>query len=146
MVFKVARSESLISGRVRVTFVSSSCIMPGTTIAIDCLSPMMARIVSAAAMDAGDGAAGAVAAGAAGAAGVAGGVVSAAFADTLKAANRKRARPPWAIPARAGIKGLLGMRLRFSVRVAKHFDPLVTGDDRRARKADEKPVFDDAGD
>jgi hypothetical protein len=60
--------------------------------------------VSAAAMDAGDGAAGAVAAGAAGVAGVAGGVVLAAVADTLRAANMKRARPPWAIPARAGIK------------------------------------------
>ena len=38
------------------------------------------------------------------------------------------------------------MRLRFSVRVAKDFDALGAGDDRRARKADEKPVFDDAGD
>src|ERR1700734_3032621 len=88
MVFKVARSESLISGRVRVIFVSSSCIMPGTTMAIDCLRPIVLRILSAAAMAAGDGAAGAVAAGAAG------GVVSAALADTFKAANTKRAKRP----------------------------------------------------
>ena len=32
-----------------------------------------------------------------------------------------------------------------SVWVAKHFNALGAGDDRRARKADEKPVFDDAG-
>src|ERR1700679_1554849 len=102
MAFKVARSESLISGRVRVTFVSSSCIMPGTTIAIDCLRPMVLRIVAAAVRAAGDGPAGAagVAAGAAGA-GVAGGVVSAASADTLNAANRTTAREPRVIPARA---------------------------------------------
>src|SRR5271167_2028084 len=133
MAFKVARSESLISGRVRVTFVSSSCIMPGTTIAIDCLSPMMARIVSAAAMDAGDGAAGAVAAGAAGAAGVAGGVVSAALADTVKAPNTKRANRPL---ARTGINDSWGCDFDFSVRVAEDFDALGAGDDRRARKAD----------
>ena len=52
--------------------------MPGTTIAIDCLRPMVLRIVSAAAMAAGDGVAGAVVV-AAGAAGAAGGVVSAAL-------------------------------------------------------------------
>src|ERR1700677_2949914 len=102
MVFKVARSESLISGRVRVMFVSSSCIMPGTTMAIDCLRPIVLRILSAAAMAAGDSAAGAVAAGAAGAAG---GVVSAALTDTLKAANTKRAKRPL---ARAGINDSLG--------------------------------------
>src|SRR5580698_4351164 len=100
MVFNVARSESLISGRVRVTFVSSSCIMPGTTIAIDCLRPMVLRIVSAAARAAGDGAAGAAGVAAAGGAGVAGGVVSAALADTLQAPNTKRATRPL---ARTGI-------------------------------------------
>src|SRR5580698_11214586 len=105
MAFRVARSESLISGRVLVTFVSSSTIMPGTTIATDCLSPMVLRILSAAAMAAGDGAVGAedVAAGGAGAGAAAGGVGSAALADTLKTANMKRARRPWAIPARTGI-------------------------------------------
>src|ERR1700723_3313175 len=100
MAFKVARSESLISGRVRVTFVSSSCIMPGTTIAIDCLRPMVLRIVSAAEMAAGDAPAGG-GVGLAGAAGAAGGVVSAACADTLKAANKTRARRLRVIPARA---------------------------------------------
>src|ERR1700733_15028898 len=138
MAFKVARSESLISGRVRVTFVSSSCIMPGTTIAIDCLRPIVPRILSAAAMAAGDGAAGAVAAGAAGAAG---GVVSAALADTFKAANTKTAKRPL---ARAGINDSWGAA-SISVWVAKHFNALGAGDDRCARKADEKPVFDDSG-
>src|SRR5580698_6442812 len=109
MAFKVPRSESLISGRVRVTFVSSSCIMPGTTIAIDCLRPMVPRILSAAAMAAGDGAAGAVAAGAAGAAG---GVVSAALADTFKAPNTKRATRPL---ARAGINDSWGCGFDFSL-------------------------------
>src|ERR1700733_2409832 len=140
MVFKVARSESLISGRVRVTFVSSSCIMPGTTIAIDCLRPIVPRILSAAAMAAADGAAGAVAVGAAGAKG---GVVSAALADTVKAPNTKRTSRPL---ARTGINDSWGCDFFFSVRVAEDFDALGAGDDRRARNADEKPMFDDAGD
>src|ERR1700723_3096584 len=127
MAFKVARSESLISGRVRVTFVSSSCIMPGTTIAIDCLRPIVPRILSAAAMAAGDAAAG--------------GVVSAALADTFKAANTKTAKRPL---ARAGINDSWGAA-SISVWVAKHFNALGAGDDRCARKADEKPVFDDSG-
>src|ERR1700683_5382196 len=104
MAFKVPRCESLISGRVRVTFVSSSCIMPGTTIAIDCLRPMVPRILSAAAMAAGDGAAGA--------AGAAGGVVSAALADTFKAPNTKRATRPL---ARAGINDSWGCGFDFSL-------------------------------
>src|ERR1700729_2140318 len=103
MAFKVARSESLISGRVRVTFVSSSCIMPGTTIAMDCLRPMVPRIVSAAAMAAGVGAV---------AAGAAGGVVSAALAGTFKAANTKRAKRPL---ARAGINDSWGCGFDFSL-------------------------------
>ena len=73
----------------------------------------MLRILSAAAMAAADGAAGAVAAGAAGA-GAAGGVVSAALADTLRTANRKRARRPRGIPARAGIEELLECDFDFS--------------------------------
>src|ERR1700722_4698813 len=143
MAFKVARSESLISGRVRVTFVSSSCIMPGTTIAIDCLRPIVPRILSAAAMAAGDGGAGGGAAGAvaAGAAEAAGGVVSAALTDTFKAANTKTAKRPL---ARAGINDSWGAA-SISVWVVKHFNALGAGDDRCARKADEKPVFDDSG-
>ena len=47
--------------------------MPGTTIAIDCLRPMVPRILSAAARAAGDGSAGAAAAGAAGARALRGG-------------------------------------------------------------------------
>src|ERR1700751_284390 len=113
MAFKVARSESLISGRVRVTFVSSSCIMPGTTMAIDCLRPIVLRILSAAAMAAGDGPGGGADV-AAGGAGAAGGVVSAACADTLMAANMKRARRPWTIPARAGIDESWGYGFNFS--------------------------------
>src|ERR1700685_3718945 len=127
MAFRVARSEALISGRVLVTFVSSSTIMPGTTIATDCLSPMVLRILSAAAIAAGDGAVGAadVAAGGAGA-GVVGGVESAALAETLKTANMKRARRPWAIPARTGIDDSW-MRLQFSVWVAKDLDAGAAG-------------------
>jgi hypothetical protein len=68
------------------------------------LKPMVLRIVSAAAMAAGDGPAGAAGVAAGAGAGVAGGVASAACADTLKAANMKAARQPWVIPARAGIK------------------------------------------
>src|ERR1700730_11313793 len=105
MAFNVARSESLISGRVRVTFVSSSCIMPGTTIAIDCLRPIVLRILAAAETAAGAGAAGAVAAGAAGATG---GIVSAALTDTFRAPNTKRAKRPL---ARTGINDSWGMRL-----------------------------------
>jgi hypothetical protein len=62
---------------------------------------MVLRIVSAAARAAGDGVGAASVA--AGAAGAAGGVVSAACADTLRAANMTRARRPRTIPARTGI-------------------------------------------
>src|ERR1700722_705987 len=146
MPFRVARNESLISGLVLVTFVSSSAIMPGTTNAIDCLRPIVLRMSSAAMRAAGDGAAGEgdVAAGGAGA-GAAGGVVSAALADTLRAANMNRARRPLGNPARAGMNDS-SVRFLVSVRVAKDFDALGVGDDRRVRKANEKPVFDDAGD
>ena len=116
--------------------------MPGTTIAIDCLRPMVPRIVSAAAMDAADGAAGAVAAGAAGAARRA--VWCRPPADTFKAANIKRAKTALGIPARAGINDSWGAA-SISVWVAKHFNALVAGDDRCARKADKKSMFDDAG-
>src|SRR3984957_9550087 len=176
MPFRVARNESLISGLVLVTFVSSSAIMPGTTNAIDCLRPIVLRMSSAAMRAAGDGAAGEgdVAAGGAGAgaaggggggalggqraaggggdvapggagAGAAGGVVSAALADTLRAASMNRARRPLGNPARAGMNDS-SVRFLVSVRVAKDFDALGPGDDRRARNANEKPVFDDAGD
>ena len=39
-----------------------------------------------------------------------------------------------------------GCDIVFSVRIAKNFNAFGPGDDRRARKANEKPVFDDAGD
>src|SRR3984957_7919414 len=146
MPFRVARNESLISGLVLVTFVSSSAIMPGTTNAIDCLRPIVLRMSSAAMRAAGDGAAGEgdVAAGGAGA-GAAGGGGSAALADTLRAASMNRARRPLGNPARAGMNDS-SVRFLVSVRVAKDFDALGPGDDRRARNANEKPVFDDAGD
>src|SRR5271169_5989282 len=136
---RVSRRLSLISGRVLVTLRSSSAIMPGTTSAIVCLTPISPRMASAAAMDATDG-------GAAGAAGAAGAVASAAQAAAEARTLAARMRPltvratETGADLRAGSRADIGRLLLTSGsgRAVENFDALRAGDDRGTRIVDEQ--------